>query len=96
MDEADSIFVDEAKTPLIIANHTAGGAGRKSGLYLGGRYRPQHEARRHFTLNLKKDKIELTDAGRHMIRYSDPPTGKNAKAGQTPGGDSVRFWHAHY
>ena len=26
----------------------------------------------------KKDKIEITDAGRHHVRYSNPPSGKYA------------------
>src|SRR5205823_13105214 len=81
VDEADSIFIDEAKTPLIIANPTrlaepdervvfewADGVAR-------GMKRDEH-----FELNLKKDKLELNDAGKQHVRYSDPPSGKHAKA----------------
>ena len=82
VDEADSIFIDEAKTPLIIANPTRPAEPEEQVVYLwADQRRPDHEARRalHF-MNLKKDKIELTDAGRHLVRYSNPPTGKHAKA----------------
>ena len=34
----------------------------------------------HYRLDLKKEKIELTDAGRHLVRYSSPPTGEHASA----------------
>src|SRR5439155_5230139 len=50
----------------------------------------------HFTLNLKKDKIELTDAGRQLARYSDPPTGKHAKATDKLLEAVERALHAYY
>src|SRR5207248_1578927 len=34
----------------------------------------------HFYLDEKKQKVELTDAGRHLIRYSNPPFGKHSHA----------------
>ena len=34
----------------------------------------------HFLMNVKKDKIELTEAGRQLIRYSNPPTGEHSQA----------------
>ena len=33
------------------------------------------KAGEHFRLDVKKDKIELTEAGRTTIRYSNPPSG---------------------
>src|SRR5437763_921051 len=50
----------------------------------------------HFTLNLKKYKIELTDAGRQLARYSDPPTGKHAKATDKLLEAVERALHAYY
>ena len=50
----------------------------------------------HFLMNAKKDKIELTDAGRHLIRYSAPPTGKHAKAMDKMHESVERALHAHY
>ena len=81
VDEADSIFVDEAKTPLIIANPTRPAEAEEQVVFTWAD-NVAREMRRdqHFTLNLKKDKIEITDEGRQLVRYSNPPTGKNAKA----------------
>ncbi|HEX4611439.1 MAG TPA: preprotein translocase subunit SecA [Urbifossiella sp.] len=81
VDEADSIFVDEAKTPLIIANPTRPAEADEQVVFVWAD-QVAREMRRdeHFTLNLRKDKIEITDEGRHLVRYSNPPTGKNAKA----------------
>ncbi|QDU19659.1 preprotein translocase subunit SecA [Urbifossiella limnaea] len=81
VDEADSIFIDEAKTPLIIANPTRPAEPEEQVVFVWAD-NVAREMRRdqHFTLNLKKDKIEITDEGRQLVRYSNPPTGKNAKA----------------
>ncbi|HYH64054.1 MAG TPA: preprotein translocase subunit SecA [Urbifossiella sp.] len=81
VDEADSIFIDEAKTPLIIANPTRPAEPEEQVVFTWAD-NVAREMRRdqHFTLNLKKDKIEITDEGRQLVRYSNPPTGKNAKA----------------
>ena len=34
----------------------------------------------HFTLDVKKDKLEVTEAGRQLARYSSPPSGPHAPA----------------
>jgi preprotein translocase subunit SecA len=97
VDEADSIFVDEAKTPLIIANPTRRAEPDEQVVYLwADKVARAMRREEHFTLNLKKDKIELTDTGRHMIRYSDPPTGKHAKAMDKLQEAIERGLHAHY
>lgn len=81
VDEADSIFVDEAKTPLIIANPTRPAEPDEQVVFVWADAVAREMRRdQHFTLNLKKDKIEITDEGRQLVRYSNPPTGKNAKA----------------
>jgi len=81
VDEADSIFVDEAKTPLIIANPTRPAEPDEQVVFTWADQIAREMKRdEHYSLNLKKDKIEITDAGRHHVRYSNPPTGKFAKA----------------
>src|SRR5262249_38627351 len=35
---------------------------------------------RHFTLDEKKQKIELTDEGRQIVRYANPPVGPHSHA----------------
>lgn len=97
VDEADSIFVDEAKTPLIIANPTRPAEPDEQVVFLWAD-QVAREMRRddHFTLNLKKDKIEVTDAGRQLVRYSNPPVGKHAKAMDKLLEAVERALHAYY
>ncbi|MFO0851552.1 MAG: preprotein translocase subunit SecA [Gemmataceae bacterium] len=81
VDEADSVFVDEARTPLIIANPTRAATPEEQVVYLWADGVARGMARdEHFRLDLKKDKIELTDAGRTVVRYSNPPAGPHAHA----------------
>lgn len=81
VDEADSIFIDEAKTPLIIANPTRLAEPEERLIYeWADKVALELVRGEHFTLDMKKDKLELTDAGRKRVRYSDPPSGKHAKA----------------
>jgi preprotein translocase subunit SecA len=81
VDEADSIFVDEAKTPLIIANPTRLAEPEERVIYeWADRVARGMTRDEHFTYDVKKDKLELTDGGRKLVRYSEPPSGKHAKA----------------
>jgi len=50
----------------------------------------------HFKLDLKKDKIELTDAGRHLVRYSKPPSGEHSHAMDKLIEAAERSCQAHY
>ncbi|MCX7701015.1 MAG: preprotein translocase subunit SecA, partial [Gemmataceae bacterium] len=81
VDEADSIFIDEARTPLIIAGPTRPATAEESAVYhwadqVARGMIPQH----HFYLDEKKHKIELTDAGRQVLRWSNPPSGEHSHA----------------
>jgi preprotein translocase subunit SecA len=97
VDEADSIFIDEAKTPLIIANPTRLAEPDEQVVFIwADNIARQMKRDEHFTLNLKKDKIEITDAGRYLVRYSNPPTGKHAKALDKLLESVEKALHAHY
>ncbi len=81
VDEADSIFIDEARTPLIIAGPTRPATSEEAAVYywadqVARGMIPQH----HFYLDEKKHKIELTDAGRQVLRWSNPPSGEHSHA----------------
>ena len=81
VDEADSIFVDEARTPLIIANPTRDATPEEQVMFKWADGVAQLLKRdEHFRLDLKKDKIEILDGGRQLVRYSNPPTGQHAVA----------------
>jgi preprotein translocase subunit SecA len=97
VDEADSIFIDEAKTPLIIANPTRLAEPEERVVFEWADVLAREMKRDvHFTMNLKKDKIELTEEGRSVVRYSNPPTGKHAKAMDKLLEAVERGLHAHY
>jgi preprotein translocase subunit SecA len=97
VDEADSIFVDEAKTPLIIANPTRPAEPEEQVVFKWADALARGMKRdEHFLMNAKKDKVELTDAGKHLVRYSNPPTGKHAKAMDKLLEAVERGLHAHY
>ncbi|QEL20023.1 preprotein translocase subunit SecA [Limnoglobus roseus] len=81
VDEADSIFVDEARTPLIIANPTRDATPEEQIMFKwADGVAKQMQRDEHFRLDLKKDKIEILDSGRTLVRYSNPPTGQHAVA----------------
>ncbi|MBX3398722.1 MAG: preprotein translocase subunit SecA [Gemmataceae bacterium] len=81
VDEADSIFVDEARTPLIIANPTRDATPEEQVVFKwADTVAQQLKREEHFRIDLKKDKIEILDAGRQLVRYSNPPTGQHAQA----------------
>jgi preprotein translocase subunit SecA len=97
VDEADSVFIDEAKTPLIIANPTRPAEPEEQVVFKwADKLAREMKRDEHFLMNAKKDKIELTDAGKHHIRYSNPPTGKHAKAMDKLLEAIERALHAHY
>lgn len=97
VDEADSIFVDEARTPLIIANPTRPATPEESVVYVwADRLAKQMNRDEHFRLDLKKDKIELTDGGRHLVRYSKPPSGEHSHAMDKLIEAAERACQAHY
>ena len=81
VDEADNIFVDEARTPLIIAMPSRPATEAEQIVYhWADNLAKQMVAQQHFYLDEKKQKIELTDLGRHQIRYSNPPVGPHSHA----------------
>ena len=81
VDEADSVFIDEGRTPLIIANPTRPATEEEQVVYLwADRVALSLKLHQHYKVDLKKDKLELTDEGRQAVRYSNPPTGEHATA----------------
>jgi preprotein translocase subunit SecA len=81
VDEADSIFIDEARTPLIISSPTRIAEPHEMVMYQwADSVAKGLDAKEHFRIDLRKDKVELTEAGRHRARYSSPPAGPNSKA----------------
>jgi preprotein translocase subunit SecA len=66
VDEADSVLIDEARTPLIIANDVEDPHGRgmyQEALALARSLAPDE----HYVLRLKERSVELTEAGRAAV-----------------------------
>jgi preprotein translocase subunit SecA len=97
VDEADSILIDEARTPLIISAATRPATDEESVVYLWAddlaRKMRIHE---HFTFDVKKQKLELTEAGRYLARWSNPPTGPHSHAMDKLYEHIERALQAHY
>ena len=74
VDEADSILIDEARTPLII-----GSLGDKAVEKIVATYRwaaaavPEFEEEKHYEYDHDEKKIELTAAGRQLVRTLSKP-----------------------
>jgi preprotein translocase subunit SecA len=81
VDEADNIFVDEARTPLVISTESRRATDEEAIVYRwADKLAKDMTLDRHFTLDEKKQKIELTDEGKQVIRWSNPPWGEHSHA----------------
>jgi preprotein translocase subunit SecA len=81
VDEADNIFIDEAKTPLIIANPTRLATEGEQVVYHWADKLARDMVRdQHYLLDEKKQKVELTEDGKTLVRYSNPPVGEHSHA----------------
>ena len=97
VDEADNIFIDEARTPLIISMATRPAKPEEQVVYQWADGVAQTMVRdQHFYLDEKKHKIELTDSGKQVIRYSNPPMGPNSHAMDKLHEHIERALHAHH
>jgi preprotein translocase subunit SecA len=81
VDEADSILIDEARTPLIISTGTQPASEEEAVVYRwADKLARMSRYEVHFTFDQKKQKIELTEEGRRLVRYGNPPSGPFASA----------------
>jgi preprotein translocase subunit SecA len=81
VDEADNIFVDEGRTPMIISTATRPATEDEQIVYkwadnLAKKMVPDE----HFSFDEKKQKIELTESCRQVVRWSNPPVGPHSHA----------------
>jgi preprotein translocase subunit SecA len=97
VDEADNIFIDEARTPLIISTATRPATPEEQIIYLwADRLARSMVPDEHFLYNIEKHKLELTDAGKQLARYSNPPSGPHAKAMDKLEEHLEQALHAHH
>jgi preprotein translocase subunit SecA len=97
VDEADSIFIDEGRTPLIISAPTRMATPQEQVIYHWADKLARKLVRgRDFILDDKKNKIELTAAGEQQIRWSSPPCDGAASAMDKLSEQLERSLHAHH
>jgi preprotein translocase subunit SecA len=97
VDESDSVFIDEARTPLIIAMPTRPATPEECVVYLwADALARKFRWNEHFTFDAKKDKIELTEAGKAEVRWSNPPSGEHSHAFDKLFEHIERACHSHY
>jgi preprotein translocase subunit SecA len=97
VDEADNIFIDEARTPLIISAPTRPASEEEQVVYhWANRVAKTMVRNQHYTLDEKKQKIELTEEGKQMARYADPPVGPHSHAMDKLHEHIERALHSHF
>jgi preprotein translocase subunit SecA len=81
VDEADSIFIDEARTPLIIGGPSRPATNDEKAVYVwADKLAKSMKRDLHFMLDDKHLKVEMTDEGKRLVRYSNPPVGPHSHA----------------
>jgi preprotein translocase subunit SecA len=81
VDEADNIFIDEARTPLIISSPTRAATPEEQIVFLwADRLVRRMKPEEHFFFDTEKQKLVLNAAGMQLARYSNPPSGPHGKA----------------
>ncbi len=81
VDEADSIFIDDARTPLIIAAPTRPARAEEAVAYQWANRVARTMVRdEHFTWDKLKQQFVMTQEGQSQVRYSQPPFGPGALA----------------
>jgi preprotein translocase subunit SecA len=98
VDEADNIFIDEARTPLVIS---VGGrepaAAAEQVVYRWADQAARALVRdRHYYLDDKKHRFRLTREGRQLVRWSNPPANPDSPAMDKLYEHVERAVHAHF
>jgi preprotein translocase subunit SecA len=97
VDEADSIFIDEARTPMVIGGVKERANREEQVVYhWADRVARSMVRGQHFTLDEKRHKVTLTPAGKQLVRWSEPPSGPHAEAMDKLHEHIERALHAHH
>jgi preprotein translocase subunit SecA len=96
VDEADSVFLDEARTPLVLGSAIRPATEEEQVVYLWA----DRVARGlvdgvDFVYDPKKAKVRLSDQGKGKVRWSQPPCGPHAEAMDRLCEHVERAVHAH-
>ena len=78
VDEADSLLIDEARTPLVISATPEVDAEEATAYHWAAAVAPQFDAGEHFTFDVDTRHVELTAGGRRHARTLPHPAELNA------------------
>jgi preprotein translocase subunit SecA len=97
VDEADNIFIDEARTPLIISSPTRPATEEEQIVFKWADKLVRHmKPDDHFYFDTEKQKLVLNTGGMQLARYSNPPSGPHGKAMDKLEEALEQALHAHY
>ena len=97
VDEADNIFIDDAKTPLIIASETRIASVDEQIVFKwANEVALKMEPDKHFEWDAKKQKLELTSEGKRLANWANPPSGKHSHAMDKLYEHLEQSLHAHH
>ena len=97
VDEGDNIFIDEARTPLIISSPSRPATPEEQVVYHWANRLAKDMVRdKHFTIDEKKQKVELTEESKQLVRWSNPPVGEHSHAMDKLHEHIERAIHAHH
>jgi preprotein translocase subunit SecA len=97
VDEADNIFIDEARTPLIIATARRAATPEEQKIYQwANEVVLKMKEDEHFLFDARKQKLEMTTGGKQLLRYSNPPTGTKSHAVDKLTEAIEQALHAHH
>jgi preprotein translocase subunit SecA len=97
VDEGDNIFIDEARTPLIISSPSRPATPEEQVVYVWANNLAKDMVReKHFTIDEKKQKVELTEECKQILRWSNPPVGPHSHAMDKLHEHVERAIHSHH
>jgi preprotein translocase subunit SecA len=98
VDEADSVLIDEARTPLIISGGGGGGEGEAELYTTALEICRQLEKKTHFTIDAAERAIHLTEQGRARLGEMAavlPPTWRSMRAREELAQQGLSALHLH-
>jgi preprotein translocase subunit SecA len=99
VDEADNIFVDDARTPLLITTGASNAPAKPEDVAVyawADRMARQLTPGLHFYQNDEKQRLELTQQGQTVLRWSAPPAGPESPRLDKLFEHLERSLHAHH
>src|SRR5262249_22295793 len=97
VDEADNIFIDEARTPLVISTLGRRASQDEAAIFVwADKLARQMQSGRDFIHDEKKHEFTMTEDGLLKMRWSSPPSGPDQEDMETLYNRLDKALHAHH